>query len=314
MASSSSAAAGYVEGDAPIPEPVISSEGEADETESEGETTEEEEPTTSDEQEKQDKYDDRNDPDADQPDILAECDGLVPGEDEDFFYDSEIITMLEQGEDPKTVGKTIKERYEWYYKMMVASKKAFQKVEVAKKKREREAKKAKDKEEKAKKTKEEKTQSFKVSLVLPDATVVQFEVSKAMTTGQFRLEVGTKVMGMSKKATKKMSLFFDTVNLTESPRKTVGFFKDIVEGSRITVKFSLAGGGKRVPILLFPYLSYFFLKAPSTLNPIIPKANNKLRRLGRQERSQKQCHSRSVWRRLTTTSTASGSLVRPRPW
>ena len=180
---------------------------------------------------------------------------MIPENPEDFFYDSEIITMLEQGEDPKAIVKTIKERYEWYYKMMVASKRAFQKAETLKKKRDRDAKKAKDKEEKAKQTKEEKTQTFKVSLVLPDATVVQFELTKAMTTGQFRLEVGTKVMGMSKKATKKMSLYLDTVNLTEVPRRSVGYYKDLTEGSRVAVKFSLAGGGKRVSFSELTFIS-----------------------------------------------------------
>ncbi|CAE7464371.1 unnamed protein product [Symbiodinium natans] len=241
MASSSDAVAGYVEGEAPIPEPVVSSEGETDGSDSEGETTEEEEPTTPNEQEKQ-KKDDRDDPDDDEADILAECTNMVPENPQDFFYDSEVITMLESGEDARA---TIKERYEWYAKMMVAMKKADQKLQVLKKKRARDAKKAKDKEEKAKLVKEEKEQTFKVSLVLPDATVVQFELSKGMTTGEFRLLVGTKLMGMSKKATKKMSLYLDTINVTEVPRRTIAYYKDLCEGSRITVKFSLAGGGKR---------------------------------------------------------------------
>ena len=264
MASSSDAVAGYVEGEAPIPEPVVSSEGETDGSDSEGETTEEEEPTTPNEQEKQ-KKDDRDDPDDDEADILAECSNMVPENPQDFFYDSEVITMLESGEDARA---TIKERYEWYAKMMVAMKKADQKLQVLKKKRARDAKKAKDKEEKAKLVKEEKEQTFKVSLVLPDATVVQFELSKGMTTGEFRLLVGTKLMGMSKKATKKMSLYLDTINVTEVPRRTIAYYKDLCEGSRITVKFSLAGGGKRVPLLLFPYFTYVktTLK-PTSLNP-----------------------------------------------
>ena len=224
-------------------------------------------------------HDDKPDDDAPalEVDIIAEIDGAemekimtlatFEGYDEKW-YDSEVATYLEQGDvDVMKLQKVLQARMTYYNKLLSATQKAIRKADNEQKKKRREAKKAKDKEEKAKQNKEEKEQTFKVSLVLPDATVVQFELSKGMTTGEFRLLVGTKVMGMSKKATKKMSLYLDTVNVTEVPRRTIAYYKDLCEGSRVAVKFSLAGGGKRVPLLLFPYFTY----VKTTLKPYSPK-------------------------------------------
>ncbi|CAE7593121.1 unnamed protein product, partial [Symbiodinium microadriaticum] len=237
MASSSSAVAGYVDGEAPVAEPVVSSAGETDGSDSEGETTEEEEPTTPNEQEKQDK-DDRNDPDDDVPDILAECENMVPENPEDFFYDSEVITILESGEDARAM---IKERYEWYAKMMVAMKKADKKLKTLNKKRESEAKKTKDKEEKAKETKSKNEALYNLNLRFNE-TVVVVQVTGKSTFKDIREAFASKA-GVSKVNAKKMTFYRGDTCLNDHPRRQVAGELKLRDGDELVVRPTLSGGG-----------------------------------------------------------------------
>ena len=95
-----------------------------------------------------------------------------------------------------------------------------------------------------KETKDLKEMPFNISVVMPDGDVKQLEVKQSMTVKDLRDAVAN-LMKATKKAGKLLRLESNNVFITENPRKTLGGFKNIGEGSRISASFGVKGGGKR---------------------------------------------------------------------
>ena len=237
-----------------------SSDGESSDGESEG-SEKEEEPRTPD---GQDKHKKDNESDDDKDDATSACASATTTTEN-------ILKKLEDASD--------EELSEMFMSLTIEAKKTlelYKAVKAMKVKRDKTIKKAerdltkKQKAEQNKQTaKEERTAPFNVCVVLPDGTVKELEISKTMTVGGLRLEIGTRLMKTTKKATKSLRLVHGVDEMTAgSMRKTVGSFVGMGEHSRITVSLSIAGGGKRAKVDKDNTIDFFdcYIAAPAGMS------------------------------------------------